>query len=466
MMTVRKRVGPLPTHRLAMRHSVDYCSLDYFTSDDSSRDLPSNSSSEMPSNSSSDALSDSSYVHLSSDHSLLALLSGMRSSHRLCSSVPSIPYSSAATTERLSHSSFAGPSRKRSRSPTISISVSSPVPRALSFVCADLLPPRKRIRSFDSATDLEDCLDESSELSVPKETKINECIAYTDALRAERIDDRVVAETVAREEVEASTKGTVKVRVDRVTHPMVLDDIVKPAQEEEAIKGTYETLGDLVWRFYYHTVEILVHRVQVIKSIQRDQGHKIVATGQYSAVQSERISRNRGGDGNGNENRGVNGNGNGEGNGNGNDNGNEGGNGYENHNGNVIAAEPTRLQEAIRIANNLMDRKLKGNARNAENKRRFDNNPRENFGQQPSFKQQNVRGQNVARAYTARINEKKGDYTGAIALNTQRAPVRNLSELGSFDVIINMDWLAKSHAVIVCDEKIVRIPYGDEMLII
>ncbi|GJY16523.1 putative reverse transcriptase domain-containing protein [Tanacetum coccineum] len=39
-------------------------------------------------------------------------------------------------------------------------------------------------------------------------------------------------------------------------------------------------------------------------------------------------------------------------------------------------------------------------------------------------------------------------------------------ELGSFDVIIGMDWLAKYHAVIVCDEKVVRIPYGDEVLII
>ncbi|GKE32341.1 hypothetical protein Tco_1451663, partial [Tanacetum coccineum] len=29
-----------------------------------------------------------------------------------------------------------------------------------------------------------------------------------------------------------------------------------------------------------------------------------------------------------------------------------------------------------------------------------------------------------------------------------------------------MDWLAKNHAVIVCDEKIVRIPYGDEILIV
>ncbi|GJU20130.1 putative reverse transcriptase domain-containing protein [Tanacetum coccineum] len=39
-------------------------------------------------------------------------------------------------------------------------------------------------------------------------------------------------------------------------------------------------------------------------------------------------------------------------------------------------------------------------------------------------------------------------------------------ELGSFDVIIGMDWLAKYHALIVCDEKVVRIPYGDEVLIV
>ncbi|GKG12174.1 putative reverse transcriptase domain-containing protein, partial [Tanacetum coccineum] len=39
-------------------------------------------------------------------------------------------------------------------------------------------------------------------------------------------------------------------------------------------------------------------------------------------------------------------------------------------------------------------------------------------------------------------------------------------ELGSFDVIIGMDWLAKYHTLIVCDEKVVRIPYGDEVLII
>ncbi|GJZ13203.1 putative reverse transcriptase domain-containing protein [Tanacetum coccineum] len=39
-------------------------------------------------------------------------------------------------------------------------------------------------------------------------------------------------------------------------------------------------------------------------------------------------------------------------------------------------------------------------------------------------------------------------------------------EIGSFDVIISMDWLSMYHAVIVYDEKIVRIPFGNEILII
>nr|GEU36686.1 putative reverse transcriptase domain-containing protein [Tanacetum cinerariifolium] len=34
--------------------------------------------------------------------------------------------------------------------------------------------------------------------------------------------------------------------------------------------------------------------------------------------------------------------------------------------------------------------------------------------------------------------------------------------LGSFDVIIGMDWLSKYHGVIICDEKIVRVPFERE----
>ncbi|GKE81401.1 putative reverse transcriptase domain-containing protein [Tanacetum coccineum] len=39
-------------------------------------------------------------------------------------------------------------------------------------------------------------------------------------------------------------------------------------------------------------------------------------------------------------------------------------------------------------------------------------------------------------------------------------------KLGTFDVIIGMDWLVKQDAVIVYGEKVVRIPYGNKMLIV
>nr|GEZ00745.1 reverse transcriptase domain-containing protein [Tanacetum cinerariifolium] len=42
----------------------------------------------------------------------------------------------------------------------------------------------------------------------------------------------------------------------------------------------------------------------------------------------------------------------------------------------------------------------------------------------------------------------------------------NTRRASSFDTIIGMDWLAKYQAVIVCAEKIVRIPWGNETLII
>nr|GEW39497.1 putative reverse transcriptase domain-containing protein [Tanacetum cinerariifolium] len=85
-----------------------------------------------------------------------------------------------------------------------------------------------------------------------------------------------------------------------------------------------------------------------------------------------------------------------------------------------------------------MDQELKGYAaRNAENKMRFENNPRDNRVQQPPFKRQNVGGQNVARAYTVGNSKKKG-YVGsfpywhmtrdcrvAVAATAQRALVEN-----------------------------------------
>ncbi|GJT11928.1 reverse transcriptase domain-containing protein [Tanacetum coccineum] len=39
-------------------------------------------------------------------------------------------------------------------------------------------------------------------------------------------------------------------------------------------------------------------------------------------------------------------------------------------------------------------------------------------------------------------------------------------KLGSFDIVIGMDWLSKYHAKILCDEKVVHIPINGETLII
>ncbi|GJR83896.1 hypothetical protein Tco_0154681 [Tanacetum coccineum] len=144
---------------------------------------------------------------------------------------------------------------------------------ALSVARSDLLPSPKRIRSPKSTTDLEGCSKDSFEPYVPRETglgvdfvdeKIGECFAYADAFRDREIDARVVVEAIDREEIEMGVRGLVEDRVDRVTHPVVADDIHKPAQEGCC-------------------------RGYAIESIQRDQGHKIVVTGQQSADMVERI---------------------------------------------------------------------------------------------------------------------------------------------------------------------------------
>ncbi|GJY73055.1 putative reverse transcriptase domain-containing protein [Tanacetum coccineum] len=41
-----------------------------------------------------------------------------------------------------------------------------------------------------------------------------------------------------------------------------------------------------------------------------------------------------------------------------------------------------------------------------------------------------------------------------------------VNELGSFDVIIGMDWMSEQHAEVVCHEKYIRVPYGSDVLII
>ncbi|GKF04473.1 putative reverse transcriptase domain-containing protein, partial [Tanacetum coccineum] len=96
----------------------------------------------------------------------------------------------------------------------------------------------------------------------------------------------------------------------------------------------------------------------------------------------------------------------------------------DNIQGNVIAANPVRLQDAIRIANQLMDKKLQGYAaRSGENKRRMESNPRDNRGQQLLFKSADTTKKcNNCK----RVGHQTRDCRSAAAVpNTQRAPLRN-----------------------------------------
>ncbi|GKE29753.1 hypothetical protein Tco_1445137, partial [Tanacetum coccineum] len=251
-------------------------------------DSSSSSSSKTSSDSSEDALYDFASSRSSSDHSLPTPSSGMRPIHHLCSLVPSIHRSPASISDRPSHdSSSISPSHNRSRSPAASVP-SPELATDLKGCSEDSFEPYV-LREAGLGVDFED---ESSEPSRSRGIDLKEDV---DVARSDGIDTdpKIQAEidefeAVDQEEIETSMRGLVEVRLDQITHPMVADDTHEPTQEG-AVEVTYETLGDLVQRFHDHTEEILVHRVQAIESVQRDQGHRIVATGQQYADMLKRI---------------------------------------------------------------------------------------------------------------------------------------------------------------------------------
>nr|GEY18858.1 reverse transcriptase domain-containing protein [Tanacetum cinerariifolium] len=107
--------------------------------------------------------------------------------------------------------------------------------------------------------------------------------------------------------------------------------------------------------------------------------------------------------------------------------------------------------------------------KNNNNKRKFGSQLKDNrVPQQAPFKKPNV-----SRAYTIRANERKA-YAGNLPYSNKCKLYHvglytvkcSKLELDSFDVIIGIDWLANHHKVIICDEKIMRIPYEDEVLIV
>ncbi|GJR17463.1 hypothetical protein Tco_0965990 [Tanacetum coccineum] len=355
MMTARKRVEQLLVPQLAVGYPVDHSSSDYFSPDDSARDSSSDSSSEASFDFHSDASSDSSLRHSLSDHFS-----------------PGLPSTSAGT------------SYKRRRSLMTSVPALSPVSGALYPVRANLIPSPKRVRDSGYLADVEVDPRETSlgddvivrgsdkphleqDIDPEIQADIDECIAYADALRDRGIDARIVVEAIDREESKTGTKGLVKVRVKRVTHPAMPKDTPESTQER-AVEVTYETLGDLVQRIVGVESEVtaLTERVaelerdnrrlrgtasvesQRVDQLQRGMSSEEMEA-REAAMNLEPLNENgdeqegeNGGNGNGgNGGNGNGGNGNGgnggngnEGNGNGGNKGNGNGGNEENENGN------------------------------------------------------------------------------------------------------------------------------------
>nr|GEU62614.1 hypothetical protein [Tanacetum cinerariifolium] len=81
-----------------------------------------------------------------------------------------------------------------------------------------------------------------------------------------------------------------RIELRGLSHPAMPEDILEPAQEG-AVEVTYETLGDLVQRFHDHIEAILVHRIQAIKGVQREQGHRIIGVKSAVTALTERVAK-------------------------------------------------------------------------------------------------------------------------------------------------------------------------------
>ncbi|GJY59036.1 hypothetical protein Tco_0458928, partial [Tanacetum coccineum] len=135
--------------------------------------------------------------------------------------------------------------------------------------------------------------------------------------------------------------------------------------------------------------------------------------------------------------------------------------------GNVMSARPKTLDFAIDLANDLMDQKLRTYAeRQNENKRKADDSSINHHQQQPHKKQ------NVARAYIIGPGEKKKTWKwhgmhaqgGSLSFEARDA-ARDFNVITGFVVIIGWIGYKRYHGVIICDEKIVRVPFKKETLI-
>ncbi|GKF47080.1 hypothetical protein Tco_0136882 [Tanacetum coccineum] len=141
---------------------------------------------------------------------------------------------------------------------------------ALSHVRADLIPSPKRVRDSGYLADVE--VD-------PREISLRDDVIVRDS-------DEPHLEQNSNPEIQAEIDGCFAY-ADALRDRGI--DAIVPAQEG-SVEVTYETLGDLVQRFYDHTQAIPVHHIQTIERVQREQGHMIVRVESAVIALTERIA--------------------------------------------------------------------------------------------------------------------------------------------------------------------------------
>ncbi|GJS44781.1 hypothetical protein Tco_0594902 [Tanacetum coccineum] len=264
LLTARKRVGPLPAHRLASRHASPR-SLDHHPSSSSS------SSDSSPVYSSGLDAPDQAHSGSSTRDIPPRLCYPPRRApqrskafHHWCAAPLSTLYppttsesSLGDSSERPLHSSShsAGPSRKRCRSLVDSIPSSMPVIGSLAPTRADLLPPRKRFKdSYSSETNIE-------ELGISDGDDVRDHV---------EIDPKDVRDDT--EEYEADTKPAGE---DSSDLSATRDDIVRSFEDMPI------DLDDAVRDFYHHMSEVRIDRIAGIETVQRWlEADQLIARGQ------------------------------------------------------------------------------------------------------------------------------------------------------------------------------------------
>ncbi|GJR32254.1 hypothetical protein Tco_1108486 [Tanacetum coccineum] len=300
LLTARKRVGPLPAHKLASRHASPHSSDHHLSSSSSSLDFSPVHSLGL--DASDQAHSGSSTRDVSPRLYYPSRRAPQRSEafRRWCAAPLSTLYPPTTSESSLGDSSerpmhlsshSVGPSRKRCRSLINSVPLSTPVTGSLAPTRADLLPPRKRFRdSYSSKASIEEDAEAGPiKTGVDMELGIGDGDDVRDHVK---IDLRDVRDDTEEYEADASAGDTVRVGIDPMSALIVEEEIVEPAGEDSSdSSGTRDgivrsfkdmpiDLDDVVCDFYHHMSEVHIDRVVRIKTAQRRlEADQLIASG-------------------------------------------------------------------------------------------------------------------------------------------------------------------------------------------